>query len=171
MAAGGDHGNQRHEAAMRRDHVVELRDRHLTFREIGEQLGISTQRAHQLHKAAMRERPVLAASAQRDAARKEAQLVQIDEQRREVEMEREAVLDVLHRDGRTVVTAAGKVIEGVEDDPTLLAAVDRLVRLDELLLKLADHEAKLLGLYAKTEISHSGDLTYHVVGVDAEDLM
>jgi len=171
MAAGGDHGNQRHEAAQRRDRVVQLRDKHLTFREIGMELGISTQRAHQLHKQAMRERPVLAESAARDAERKAAQLRTIDEQRREVEAEREAVLEVLHREGRTVVTAAGKVIEDVQDDPQMLAAVDRLVRLDELLLKLADHEAKLLGLYAKSELTVSGGVKYEVVGVPVEDLM
>lgn len=168
--AGGDHGNQRHEAAQRRDRVVQLRDEGLTFRQIGAEMGFSHVRAIQLHKQAMRERPVLAASAERDAERKAAQLVQIDEQRREVEMEREAVLEVLHREGRTVVTASGKVIEDIQDDPTLLAAIDRLVRLDELLLKLGDHEAKLLGLYAKTELNVSGGVTYEILGVPTEDL-
>lgn len=169
--AGGDHGNQRHEAAQRRDRVVELRDQGLTFRQIGAEMGFSHVRAIQLHKQAMKERPVLQASAERDAERKQRQLVVLDEQRREVEMEREAVLEVLHRDGRTVVTAAGKVIEGVQDDPQMLAAVDRLVRLDELLLKLADHEAKLLGLYSKTEVNVSGGVKYEVVGLPSEDLM
>lgn len=168
--AGGDYGNQAHEAAERRDRVVELRDQHLTFQEIGDQLGISRQRAHELHKRAMRERPVLAESAARDAARKQAQLAQIDEQRREAEASREAVLEVLYRDGRVVITQSGKVIEGVQDDPTLLSAVDRLVRLDELLLKLADHEAKLLGLYAKTELNVSGGVTYEILGIPTEDL-
>lgn len=149
---------------------MQLRDEHLTFREIGLELGISTQRAHQLHKHAMRERPVLAESAQRDHERKNAQLAQIDEQRREAEASREAVLEVLYRDGRVVVTQSGKVIEGVQDDPTLLSAVDRLVRLDELLLKLNDHEAKLLGLYAKTELNVSGGVTYEVLGIPTEDL-
>lgn len=166
--AGGDHGNHRHEAAQRRDEVLELRDQGLTFREIGDHLNISRQRAHQLHERAIRERPVLAASAERDAARKEAQLTVIDAQRRNVEMEREAVLEVLNRDGRTVITPSGKLIEGVEDDPTLLAAVDRLVRLDELLVKLADHEAKLLGLYPKTQVDLSGGVVHRIIGVPSE---
>lgn len=169
--AGGDYGNQRHEAAERRDLVLQLRDQGLTFREIGERLGVNRQRAHELHKRAMRERPVPAESAARDAERKARQLEQLDEQRREVEMEREAVLEVLNRDDRTVVTASGKVIEGVQDDPTLLSSVATLVRLDELLLKLADHEAKLLGLYAKAELSVSGGVKYEVVGIPVEDLM
>lgn len=162
--AGGDHGNQRHEAAQRRDRVVELRDSGLTFREIGSELGISHTRAIQLHKQAMRERPALAASAARDEARKQAQLALIDEQRRDVDMEREAVLEVLGRDGRTVVTVSGKVIEGIQDDPTTLSAIDRLIRLDELLVKLADQEAKLLGLYAPARQTVDATVNYTVGG-------
>jgi len=167
---GGDYSNQAHAAAERRDVVVQLRDEGLTFREIGERLGINRQRAHELHKRALRDRPILAASAQRDHERKNAQLAQIDEQRREAEASREAVLEVLYRDGRVVITQSGKVIEGVQDDPTLLAAVDRLVRLDELLLKLNDHEAKLLGLYAKAELNVSGGVTDEILGIPTEDL-
>lgn len=169
--AGGDHGNQRRESAARRDRVLELRDEGLTFRQIGAELGISHVRAWQLHERALRERPVLKASAERDAARKDAQLLELDRQRRDVEMEREAVLEVLNRDSRTVVTASGKVIEGVQDDPTLLSAIDRLAKLDELKLKLADHEAKLLGLYSKTELNVSGGVTYEIIGVPTENLM
>lgn len=169
--AGGDYGNQAHEAAERRDLVVELRDQHLTFREIGEQLGVSRQRAHELHRRALRERPALAAAVQRDFERKQAQLDRIDEQRRDIEMEREVVLDLLHADGRTVITPSGKVLEGVHDDAATLAAVDRLVKLDELEVKLGDHEAKLLGLYAKTQLDVSGGISYQVVGLASEDLM
>ena len=149
--AGGDRSNQRHEAADHRDLVVELRDQHLTFQEIGDRLGISRQRAHVLHRRAMRERPTLTEAAQRDIERKRAQLARIDEQRRDIEAEREVVMDILHRDGRTIVTASGKVIPDIQDDAGTLAAVDRLAKLDDLEVKLADHEAKLLGLYAPTK--------------------
>lgn len=168
--AGGDYTNQRHEAARRRDHALELYDQGLSYTEIGAELGVSRQRATQLIDRAIAERPALAVAAERDFVRKNAQLAAIDKQRRGVEMERETVLEILGRDGRTVVTASGKVIEGVQDDPTTLAAIDRLVRLDELLIKLADQESKLLGLNAKTEVNVSGGVKYELVGVDPGDL-
>lgn len=165
--AGGDHGNQRREAALRRDRVLELRDDGLTFKEIAAELGgVTEQRAWQIHKRALRERPALAISAERDRERKEAQLLQIDEQRRDADMAREAVMSVLT--ARHITISNGIAVreggEPVLDDAPVLAAVDRLVRLDELLTKLNDHEAKLLGLYAAVKQTVDATVNYTVGG-------
>jgi hypothetical protein len=164
--AGGDHGNERHEAAIRRDRVLELRDQGLTFKEIGADLGVTEQRAWQIHKKALRERPVLAASAERDRERKEAQLAQIDEQRRDADMAREAVMSVLTARHITISNGIAVRVDGepVLDDAPVLAAVDRLVRLDELLTKLNDHEAKLLGLYAAVKQTVDATVNYTIGG-------
>ncbi len=107
--AGGDHGNERHEAALRRDRVLELRDQGLTFKEIGAELGVTTERAWQIHKRALRERPALAAAALRDEERKQAQLAVIDEQRRDVDMEREAVMGNCFRTDKLIMKLATRL--------------------------------------------------------------
>jgi len=166
MAAGGDHGNERHEAALRRDRVLQLRDDGLTFKEIGAELGISDQRAWQIHKKALRERPALAAATVRDEERKQAQLATIDEQRRDADMAREAVMAVLTARHITISNGIAVRVEGepVLDDAPVLAAVDRLVKLDDLLVKLADQEAKLLGLYAPVKQTVDATVNYTVGG-------
>lgn len=147
--AGGDWSGQSAAAAERRDQVVRLREEDgLTFREIGERLGFDTSRAWQLYQDALRRRPVLAASADRDRARKEEQLNRID-------MQREKALEILRHSTRTIVTNSGKVIEDVADDSSVLAAMAQLGRLD-------DQEAKLLGLYARQEIAHEVHVNYEI---------
>ena len=166
--AGGDYTGRTMEIAERRNRVVEARDADgLTFRAIAEQEGVDVHTVYRDYQRARRQAIQLTPEAvERAEQRKLAQLARIDEQRRDVEMQREAVMEVLTRDGRTVVTQSGKVLEDIQDDPTLLAAVDRLVKLDELLIKLDDQEAKLLGLYAKTEVNMTAKLVYEVHGLE-----
>lgn len=156
--AGGEHSNQRHETALKRARIVELRDQGLTFREICPEVGLSYAAVWNHYQAAMRDIPAtaVAAHAETVARRREEQLRRID-------MERETVMAILEKNGRTVVTASGKVVENVEDDSTILSAVDRLIKLDE-------QEAGLLGLKAKTQVEHSGELTYRIRGVDPAEL-
>lgn len=61
---------------------------------------------------------------------------------------------------------AGEPIYGdpLVDDGPVLAAVDRLVKLD-------DQEAKLLGLYAAVKVEQDTTLRYEVVSVAAEDVV
>ncbi len=152
--AGGEYGNERHEAALRRDRIVELRDQGLTFREIAVEVGVSHQRVWQLYQRAMRDRPVVAVHEERKKQRLAAQLQRID-------MERE-VAEALVTSAHQVITVSGKVLEA-EDSGPVLAAMDRLVKLD-------DQEAKLLGLYAEQKMAVSGGLRYEVVGIAPEDL-
>lgn len=138
--AGGEHGNQRHETALRRARIVELRDQGLTFPEIAEDIGISHQAAWNHYQKAMRDipAPIIAAHAQRIEARREEQLRRID-------MSREAVIAVLAARHITISNGIAVRVDGepILDDAPVLQAVDRLVKLD-------DQEAKLLGLYAPT---------------------
>jgi IS30 family transposase len=154
--AGGERGNERHEAARRRDEVVALRDEGLTFRQIAVELGICHQTVWQRYQRAMRERPIAVVHAKREQARKEEQDRRVDEQLTRIDMQREQLLEILQHRTRTVVTATGKRVEAVEDDTSVLAAIDRLVKLD-------DQEAKLLALYPKQEVSHGGEITYRLI--------
>lgn len=155
----GEHGAQRHQSAELRTQIVKLRNDGLTFRQIAAEVHRSLDVVWNHYQKAMRDIPAaaVAAHAEQVAARREEQLRRID-------LEREAVMEVLAKSKRTVITPSGKVIPDVEDDQALLAAVDRLVKLD-------DQEAKLLGLNAKTEVNVSGGVSYQLVGVDPADLV
>ena len=154
MAAGGEHGNERHQAALRRDHVVELRDQGLTFEEIGHDLGVSTSRAWQLYRRALAERPVVAAHLERRERALNAQLERIAMQREVHEATVLAAFKMISHDG--------EVLE-VEDPAPLQAATAALVKLD-------DQEAKLLGLYAKTEVDVTGGLRIELRNADVADI-
>lgn len=171
---GGDYTGRTLEIARRRGRVVELRDAEgLPFRAIAEELCVDVHTVYRDYQRARHEAIQLTPEAlERAEQRKLAQLARIDEQRRDVEMQREAVMEVLT--ARHVTISNGVLVredgEPVLDDAPVLQAVDRLVKLDELLMKLDDQEAKLLGLYAKTEVNVSGGVTYQVVGLATEDL-
>lgn len=160
MRSRGEHGNQRHVSAERRKRIVELRDEGLSFRAIAADVGIDVHNVWRHYQNAMRDIPaeVVAAHAANQASRRAEQLARID-------MERETVMEVLTAFHVTV--SQGRVVDlngdPVADTAPVLAAVDRLVRLD-------DQEAKLLGLYAKTEVNVSGGVRYEVVGIPVEDL-
>lgn len=154
--AGGEYGNERHQAALRRAHVVELRDQGLTFRDIAVEVGISHQSAWEHYQKAMLDIPAstLAAHQANKAARLEAQLRNIDMQREVFE----SMLLTAHQ----TVTVQGRTVD-VEDVGPVCSAGTHLGRLD-------DQEAKLLGLYAKTEVSHEGAVTCRIIGVPEDKL-
>lgn len=154
--AGGDHSNQRHEAALRRARVVELRTQGLAFREIAAEMGLGLATVWRHYEYAMREIPAqfVAVAAQQEAARRAEQLQRID-------MEREVVLGILEADHVTV--SNGKIMDGVVDHGPNLAAVDRLHKLD-------DQEAKLLGLYAEQKLKADVGVRVELVGIDPADL-
>lgn len=158
----GEHGNQRHQSAQLRKRIVELRDQGLSFREIAAEVNRAVDTTWRHYQNAMREIPAAAV-----AAHAETMAARRDEQLRRIDLERESVMEVLTAFHVTV--SQGRVVnldsgDPVADTAPVLAAVDRLVKLD-------DQEAKLLGLYAKTEVNVSGGVKYEVVGVPVEDLM
>lgn len=138
---GGERRNERHQSATRRARIVELRDAGLTFREIAAEVGLAVPTVWQHYQKAMRDIPASAVAAHRELITQRR-----DEQLRRIDMEREAVMEVLA--ARHVTVSNGQIIredgQPILDDGPVLTAVDRLVRLD-------DQEAKLLGLYAPTK--------------------
>lgn len=166
--AGGDYTGRSMAIAARRGRVVEARDADgLTFRAIAEQEGVDVHTVYRDYQRVRRDTVQLTPeAAQRAEERKLAQLARIDEQRRDVEMQREAVMEVLT--ARHVTISNGVLVredgEPVLDDAPVLQAVDRLVKLDELLMKLDDQEAKLLGLYAPARQTVEATVNYTVGG-------
>jgi AraC-like DNA-binding protein len=148
-------GTQRKQAEItrRRKRVVELRDQGKTFKEIADELGVSDALVHKDFQAVMREVPV--ASVETYRAHQQAQLQQMRAVVEDVIARRHAVID----NGHVVHDDAGNV---VEDDAIVLAATDRLV-------KINDREAKLLGLDAKPEVQITGNLRYEILGLSDDD--
>lgn len=111
--------------------IVELKRKDLSFAEIGNRLGISKAAAFRGFHRALPRITEPAASAYRA------------EHLARLELAREAVMEVLTN--RHVTTSNGVIVrldgEPLADDAPILAAVDRLLRIDE-------REAKLLGLDA-----------------------
>lgn len=145
--------------------ILELKRQDLSFEEIGKRLGISRAAAHRGFHRALPRITEPAAEAYRT------------EQLTRLAYARELVMDILAT--RHVTISNGRVIreftgldddgeptygEPYEDDGVILAAIDRLDKID-------DREARLLKLYPKAEVEHSGDVTYRFIGADPADLV
>lgn len=135
----------------RRQRVMQLKDQGLTFREIAKELGVSLGLVHKDFEASLTRvlEPDVAAYRAEHTAR--------------LKKMREVVEDVIAR-RHLLVAASGRVAvdedgEPIEDDAIVLAATDRLVKIDEA-------ERKLLGLDAKPELRIEGALTYSILGLD-----
>lgn len=152
-------------AAEQQRDVVALKRGGLSFAEIGQRLGISKSQAHRAFYAAL------------DRIVEPEVVAMRAEQLARIELEREEALDIMGAEhlvvsnGHVVSPITGHDDEGdpVYGDPLIdqsppLAAIDRLIKLD-------DQEAKLVGMYPKTEHNVSGGLTYEFVGLTDEDLM
>lgn len=154
--AGGDTGNYKHRSAEIRARIVELRDQDMSFRQIAAEVDLSLSNTWQHYQAAMRNIPAAAV-----AAHEAVRAARLEEQLRRIDMEREVVMNILA--DNHIIVSNGKVMyeDGatIGDPAPVLAAVDRLVKLD-------DQEARLLGLNAKTEISHTGTVKYELAGID-----
>jgi hypothetical protein len=167
-------GDAQADEARLRAQVAELRDRGLTYRAIGAELTISPATAWRYHEAWIRELrqgdPDLRNRAA-DALREQHEMIRRERER--LEQERATVVEVLT--ARHLTVSHGTVItdengEPLEDDAPVLAAQAQLNAIRDREVKLADHEAKLLGLYAKTEVNHTGTVKYEVVGLSGDEL-
>lgn len=144
--------------------IVELKRQDLTFDQIAKELGISRTAAHRgFHRALPR---IVAPAVEAYRAEHLARL----EYARTIVMDILATRHVTISNGHVVSEIVGRDDEGnpiygepYEDDGVILAALDRLDKLD-------DREAKLLGLNAKAEVNVSGAVKYELVGVDPGDL-
>ncbi|MGW3144848.1 hypothetical protein ACWDG1_09235 [Streptomyces sp. NPDC001177] len=122
----------------------------------------------------------------RDLAREERERridPRVDEYRALTLARYEAALERLHNMEESVQTVMakkhitvnqGKVIyigdEPLEDDTFILAAVDRLNRIEEQRRKTSESIRQLLGLDEPVKVEHSGGVTYEIVGVDPQDV-
>jgi hypothetical protein len=144
--------------------VLALKRQDLSFDEIGKHLGISKATAHRaFHRALPR---IVEPEATAYRSEHLARLAMA----REVVMEIIGTRHVVISNGHIVseiigVYEDGKPIYGepYEDDGVTLAALDRLVKIDE-------REARLLGIDAEQKVNLSGGIRYEVVGVDGGDL-
>jgi hypothetical protein len=153
--------------AERDTQVVALKRQDLSFQQIADHLGIS--KAGAIRSFQRTKRRIDNATDADYAAYRDEQLAAIAAMR-EVCDEIIAARHVSISNGHVVseikgIDDDGNLIYGdpYEDDAPVLAAIDRRIKLD-------DQEAKLLGLYAKVEVSHSGGVTYEIVGVDMSKL-
>ena len=176
--AGGqsNHPDQAASAAEKDARVVELVNEGHTFQQIADQWGVTKSVIHRRFHRALERIPQKAVEDYRTA-----QLVRLA-------AARQAVMDVLT--AKHVVVSNGHIVSEIVgnhplvdendephpqagepiygdpliDDGPVLAAVDRLVKLD-------DQEAKLLGLYAAAKVEHDSTVRYEVVGVEPSDVV
>ncbi|MEU6781474.1 hypothetical protein ABZ912_19900 [Nonomuraea angiospora] len=139
----------------RRTEVMRLKRQGQTFEAVGEQLGISRQRAHQLYWDTLRKIPV-----------QEVTEYRAEQAERLDEMLRRAY-EVLER--KHITVSNGKVIyhedQPLEDDAPTLMAIKTVLAIEE-------QRARLLGLNApvKQQIGGEVQVTYSFEGVDMEGL-
>lgn len=141
-------------ATAERDHqAAEMRSRGLSYRAIAHHHRVSVSTAH-----GAVQRALAAIRGEGAAEVRDLELDRLDELWR-------ITMAVLEREHVTV--SNGRVVhlgeKPLRDDGPVLAAVDRLLRIQE-------RRAKLLGLDAEKKINVSGGVTYEVVGVDVGDL-
>ncbi len=144
--------------------ILALKRQDLSFQEIADRLGISRATAHRgFHRALPR------------VTEPEASAYRAEHLAR-LELVREVALGILET--RHVTISNGHVVSPVigedeetgkpiygepyEDDAAVIAAAN-------LLLKVDDQEASLLGIKAKTEVNMTGKLTYEVLGLEGTD--
>jgi hypothetical protein len=147
------------ERAKRVADVAALRDSGRTYPQIAAELGTSTTTAWRDYEEYCND--LRHGDPRIQDAAKEALWGQLAR----IKAEREAVARVLTARHLTVSNGVAVRIDGepLEDDAPVLSAVDRLVKLD-------DQEAKLLGLYAKTEVDISGGLRIELRNADVADI-
>lgn len=159
------------DAQRRKADVMRMRRQGMEFAEIGEHLGVTKQRAHQIYVQALGEIPAMEVTRHR-----EEQAERLDEMLRRA-------YEVLER--RHLVVSQGRIVrlgqpfidddgeaavddgrgEPLEDDAPTLMAIKTILQIEE-------RRAKLLGLDipVKQELGGNLTVTYNFEGVDLEGL-
>ncbi len=178
------------ETAERDAEAARLRGRGLSYRAIAAQLGIDVHTAHDAVKRAL--------AAIRGEGAPEAlalELERLDTSLQRLDKMQAAAEAVLER--RHVHVSGGKIVvqvteyardgegnilldedgnpkaenvEQLEDDAPVLAALDRLVKIEIERRAIGESRRKLLGLDAEQKVSVSGGVKYEIVGIPEVDL-
>lgn len=178
------------EAAIRDAEAARLRGLGMSYRAIAAQLGIDVHTAHDAVKRALN-----AIRAEGAAEAVALELERFDASLQRLDTMQAAAEAVLRR--RHVHVSGGKIVmqitayarddegnilldvdgnpkaenvEQLEDDAPVLAAVDRLVKIEVERRAIGESRRKLLGLDAEQKVSVSGGVTYEIVGIPAEEL-
>jgi hypothetical protein len=130
-----------------------LRAKSMSYKKIGEALGMSTSSAHEAVQRSLTDTLAEPAANLRQLEREKLDRL---EQLVHAELERQHF-----------VIANGKIMyigeEPLHDTGAVLACVDRLV-------KISESRRKLLGLDSATKVDVSGGVKYEIVGVSADQL-
>jgi hypothetical protein len=137
--------------------ILDAKNHGLTFLQIAAREGISNGYTYKLYLAGLHDIPRESADELR-----EKQLTRIHAQREVLQQ----IVDRAHvtvNQGRVISTDDGEL---VIDDGPVMAAVDRLIKLD-------DQEARLLGLNApvKTQTDVESHVRYTIIGADPGDVV
>jgi transposase len=143
--------------------AARLRARGLTYRRIAAELGVDVATAHRAVKRAL----------EATVAEPAAEVRQLELERLDTELERlaeleERVREVLEAKHVTVQHGAVVQLDGqpLPDDGPVLAAADRLLKIEDARRRKGERRARLLGLDAPQKVETSGQVRYEVVGVD-----
>ena len=157
------------ETAQRDAEAARLRSKGWSYRRIAAHFGIDHHSAYNAVHRALRDTLQEPAEELRTL-----ELQRLDEELERLEELETAARKVLARQHLTVAPSGQVVYHGSEplvDDGPALAAIDRLLKIDEQRRKNSESRRKLLGLDKPAKLEHSGSLRYELVGVDPQDLV
>jgi DNA-binding CsgD family transcriptional regulator len=156
------------DTAKRNAEACDLKAKGWSYRKIAEHFGIDVHTAYNAVQNTLKETLQEPAENLRTLMleRLDAELVRLNDLE-------EAARTVLERNHYTVAPSGQIVYHGGEaltDDGPVLAAIDRLLKIDEQRRKNDESRRKLLGLDQPAKVEHSGGVKYEIVGVDPRDL-
>ncbi len=158
------------EGAERDGRAAELRAQGMTYKAIGEELGIDRSNAFLAV-----QRAIEAVVREPGEAVLHFELERLDAELQRLNGLEEAARTVLA--ARHITVSNGHVIihpdteEPMEDDGPVLQAIDRLLKIEDARRRNGERRAKLTGIEAALKVEHSGGVKYEVVGVDPTDVV
>jgi DNA-binding CsgD family transcriptional regulator len=156
------------DTAKRNAEACDLKAKGWSYRRIAEHFGIDVHTAYNAVQNTLKETLQEPADNLRTLMleRLDAELVRLND----LETAAREVLERHH-----VTVSNGQVVhldgEPILDDAPVLAAIDRLLKIDEQRRKNDESRRKLLGLDQPAKVEHSGGVKYELVGVDPQDLV
>lgn len=156
------------DTAKRNAQACELKSKGWSYRRIADHFNIDVHTAYDAVQNALKDTLQEPADNLRTLMleRLDAELVRLND----LEEAARAVLERHH-----VTVSNGQVVrldgEPILDDAPVLAAIDRLLKIDEQRRKNDESRRKLLGLDQPAKVEHSGGVKFEIVGVDPQDLV